>query len=92
MNPTAPISFSHIILVLAVFTFIHHFQVNKVLTVQPSLHRYTILAVEFISVMRNAFKLVSNYCVFRIYSKDRFLPDDLQNSATELLKVYSTRM
>lgn len=83
MNPTAPISFSHMILVLAVFTFIHHFQVNKVLTVQPSLHRYTILAVDFISIMRNAFKLVSNYCVFRIYSKDRFLPDDLQNSATE---------
>lgn len=83
MNPTAPISFSHIILVLAIFTFIHHFQVNKVLTVQPSLHRYTILAVDFISIMRNAFKLVSNYCVFRIYSKDRFLPDDLQNSATE---------
>lgn len=83
MNPTAPISFSHIILVLAVFTFIHHFQVNKVLTVQPSLHRYTILAVDFISIMRNAFKLVSNYCVFRIYSKDRILPDDLQNSATE---------
>lgn len=83
MNPTAPISFSHIIFVLAVFTFIHHFQVNKVLTVQPSLHWYTILAVEFISTMRNAFKLVSNYCVFRIYSKDRILPDDLQNSATE---------
>lgn len=83
MNPTAPIYFSHIILVLAVFTFIHHFQVNKVLTVQPSLHRYTILAVDFISIMRNAFKLVNNYCVFRIYSKDRFLPDDLQNSATE---------
>lgn len=83
MNPTAPISFSHIILVLAVFTFIHHFQVNKVLTVQPSLHMYTILAVDFISIMRNAFKLVSNYCVFRIYSKDRILPDDLQNSATE---------
>lgn len=55
MNQTAPIYFSHIILVLAVFTFIHHFQVNKVLTVQPSLHRYTILAVEFISIMRNAF-------------------------------------
>lgn len=83
MNPTAPIYFSHIILVLAVFTFIHHFQVNKVLTVQPSLHRYKILAVDFISIMRNAFKLVSNYCVFRIYSKDRILPDDLQNSATE---------
>lgn len=83
MNPTAPISFSHIILVLAVFTFIHHFQVNKVLTVQPILHRYTILAVDFISILRNAFKLVSNYCVFRIYSKDRILPDDLQNSATE---------
>lgn len=83
MNPTAPISFSHIILVLAIFTFIHHFQVNKVLTVQPILHRYTILAVDFISIMRNAFKLVSNYCVFRIYSKDRILPDDLQNSATE---------
>lgn len=83
MNPTAPISFSHIILVLAVFTFIHHFQVNKVLTDQPSLHRYTILAVDFISIMRNAFKLVNNYCVFRIYSKDRILPDDLQNSATE---------
>lgn len=84
MNPTAPISFSHIILVLAVFTFIHHFQVNKeVLTVQPILHRYTILAVDFISIMRNAFKLVNNYCVFRIYSKDRILPDDLQNSATE---------
>lgn len=83
MNPTAPISFSHIILVLAVFTFIHHFQVNKVLTVQPILHRYTILAVDFISIMRNAFKLVNNYCVFRIYSKDRILSDDLQNSATE---------
>lgn len=84
MNPTAPISFSHIILVLAIFTFIHHFQVNKeVLTVQPILHRYTILAVDFISIMRNAFKLVNNYCVFRIYSKDRILPDDLQNSATE---------
>lgn len=83
MNPTAPISFSHIILVLAVFTFIHHFQVNKVLTVQPILHRYTILAADFISIMRNAFKLVNNYCVFRIYSKDRILPDDLQNSATE---------
>lgn len=83
MNPTAPISFSHIILVLAGFSFIHHFQVNKVLTVQPSLHRYTILAVDFISIMRNAFKLVNNYCVFRIYSKDRILPDDLQNSATE---------
>lgn len=83
MNPTAPISFSHIILVLAIFTFIHHFQVNKVLTVQPSLHRYTILAVDFISIMRNAFKLVNNYCVFRIYSKGRILPDDLQNSATE---------
>lgn len=83
MNPTAPISFSHIIFVLAVFTFIHHFQVNKVLTVQPSLHRYTILAVDFISIMRNVFKLVSNYCVFRIYSKDRILPHDLQNSATE---------
>lgn len=92
MNPTAPISFSHIILVLAVFTFIHHFQVNKVLTVQPILHRYTILAVDFISIMRNAFKLVNNYCVFRIYSKDRILPDDLQNSARELLKVFSTRM
>lgn len=83
LNLQAPISFSHIILVLAIFTFIHHFQVNKVLTVQPSLHRYTILAVDFISIMRNAFKLVSNYCVFRIYSKDRILPDDLQNSATE---------